>query len=63
MLLKAMFTKADIEGVPIYLETETEKNMKIYSKYGFEILKEGIATGAKFYYWEMLREPREVSQK
>ncbi|MFX1508475.1 MAG: GNAT family N-acetyltransferase [Promethearchaeota archaeon] len=59
-LLKSMFAKADMEGFSIYLETETEKNMKIYSKYGFITLKEGEAPGADFHYWEMLREPRKI---
>ncbi len=57
-LLKPMFAKADIEGIPIYLETETEKNMKMYSKYGFQTLKEGRAPGAEFPFWEMVREPQ-----
>lgn len=57
-LLKPMFAKADIEGFPIYLETETEKNMQIYSKYGFKTLTEGHALGAGFPFWEMVREPQ-----
>ncbi|MFX0122994.1 MAG: GNAT family N-acetyltransferase [Candidatus Hodarchaeota archaeon] len=57
-LLKPMFAKADKEGIPIYLETETEKNVKIYSKYGFQTLKEGLAPDADFHYWEMIREPQ-----
>ncbi|UCE13645.1 MAG: GNAT family N-acetyltransferase [Candidatus Heimdallarchaeota archaeon] len=56
-LLKPMFANADLNGVSIYLETETEKNMQIYSKYGFKILKEGKAPGAEFHFWEMVREP------
>jgi ribosomal protein S18 acetylase RimI-like enzyme len=59
-LLKPMFAKSDIEGVSIYLETETEKNMKIYSKYGFKVLKEGSASGTEFRFWEMVREPKNV---
>ncbi|MHA1969453.1 MAG: GNAT family N-acetyltransferase [Candidatus Hodarchaeales archaeon] len=59
-LLKRMFAKADIEGVLIYLETETEKNMHIYSKYGFKTLKEVRAPGADFHFWEMVREPRKI---
>ncbi|MFX0207718.1 MAG: GNAT family N-acetyltransferase, partial [Candidatus Hodarchaeota archaeon] len=55
-LLKPMLAKADIEGIPIYLETETEKNVNIYLKYGYKTLKEGDARGADFHFWEMLRE-------
>ena len=57
-LLKPMFAEADREGIPIYLETETEKNMNMYSKYGFQTLKEGRAPGAEFPFWEMVREPQ-----
>ena len=59
-LLKPMFAKADIEGILIYLETETEKNMQIYSKYRFQILKEEHAPGTDFPVWEMVREPRKI---
>ena len=59
-LLKPMFAKADIEGILIYLETETEKNMHIYSKYGFQTLNEGRAPSADFHFWEMVREPRKI---
>jgi GNAT superfamily N-acetyltransferase len=57
-LLKPMFAKADKEGILIYLETETETNRQIYSKYGFQTLKEGRAPGADFLFWEMVREPK-----
>lgn len=57
-LLKPMFAKVDIEGFPIYLETETEKNTQIYSKYGFVTLKERRAPNADFNFWEMVREPQ-----
>ncbi|MHA1979163.1 MAG: GNAT family N-acetyltransferase [Candidatus Hodarchaeales archaeon] len=57
-LLKSMFAKADIDGILIYLETETEENMQLYSKYGFQIIKERHAPGADFPLWEMVREPR-----
>jgi ribosomal protein S18 acetylase RimI-like enzyme len=59
-LLKPMFTKADIEGILIYLETETEKNIQIYKKYGFKTLKEGKFPSADFPFWEMVREPRQI---
>ncbi len=59
-LLKAMFARVDIEHIPIYLETVTEANVQIYSKYGFNILKEWDPPGAGFHVWEMLREPKET---
>ncbi len=57
-LLKAAFAKADTERLSVYLETETEKNMQMYLKYGFKILKEAIAPEADFQYWEMVRKPQ-----
>lgn len=59
-LLKPMFTMADIEGILIYLETETEENMQIYTKYGFQTLKEVKFPGADFPFWEMVREPGQI---
>ena len=40
VLLKAMFTRLDQEGIPIYLETHKEKNVAIYQHYGFKILED-----------------------
>ena len=59
-LLKSMFAKADINGILIYLETETADNVQLYSKYGFQILKETRALGVDFPIWEMVREPRKI---
>ena len=59
-LLKPMFAKADIKGILVYLETETKENLDMYSKYGFQTLKEGRAPGADFPIWEMVREPRKI---
>ena len=57
-LLKPMFERADIEGNLVYLETETEENMHMYLNYGFQTLGEGLAPGADFHFWKMVREPR-----
>jgi GNAT superfamily N-acetyltransferase len=59
-LLKPAFTKADIKGILIYLETETKENRDMYTKYGFQTLKEGRAPSADFSIWEMVREPRKI---
>ncbi len=39
-LLKAMFARVEQEHLPIYLETNTEKNISIYQHYGFQILED-----------------------
>jgi ribosomal protein S18 acetylase RimI-like enzyme len=39
-LLQPVFTKADKEGVPCYLETGNPSNIFFYEKYGFKVVKE-----------------------
>ena len=38
-LLRSMFEKIDKQGLPVYLETNTESNVVFYQKHGFEILE------------------------
>ena len=45
-----IFSRVDKERIPIYLETETEENVKIYSKYGFNTLKDWDVPGAGFHF-------------
>ena len=54
-LLRSMFERLDSQNIPIYLETETEKNASMYKKLGFEVVKEGILHNLDFYLWEMIR--------
>jgi len=39
-LLRALIEKAENERKPIYLETETEGNVSLYEKFGFEVIKQ-----------------------
>ena len=57
-LLRTMFQRCDLEGLPIYLETETKRNVEMYKKLGFTILKERNISDYDFPIWEMIREPR-----
>ncbi|TFG13662.1 MAG: N-acetyltransferase [Promethearchaeota archaeon] len=57
VLLKAMFTRVDPEGVPIYVETHKEKNVAIYQHYGFEILEDTMIPDTDIRKWAMLKEP------
>ena len=45
----------EIEGKPIYLETETEENVSLYKKFGFEILKKITLPELNLPMWEMIR--------
>lgn len=38
-LLRAIVEKAEIERKPMYLETQNEKNVSLYEKYGFHVVK------------------------
>jgi ribosomal protein S18 acetylase RimI-like enzyme len=57
-LLRSMFDRCDEEGLPIYLETETEKNVEMYKKLGFQVIKEQNIPDYDFIMWEMIRNPR-----
>ncbi|MFX1296567.1 MAG: GNAT family N-acetyltransferase [Promethearchaeota archaeon] len=56
VLLKAMFERAKQELLPIYLETNTEKNVSIYEHYGFQILEDTIVPDTDIHLYAMLRE-------
>jgi GNAT superfamily N-acetyltransferase len=61
-LLKSMFSKADRENLLIYLETETEQNHQMYSKYGFQTVKTGVVSVGNFLFWEMVRIPKNLHE-
>jgi ribosomal protein S18 acetylase RimI-like enzyme len=56
-LLRALLEESDRTGVPIYLETETEDNVRMYEHLGFEVLREITLPVVELPLWEMLREP------
>ena len=58
LLLRTMIETVKSDGLPIYLETNTEKAMSIYQRYGFEILEYGIIPETDVPLWCMLRKPR-----
>jgi ribosomal protein S18 acetylase RimI-like enzyme len=57
-LIQPVLAQADQEGVPCYLETQTEQNVAFYQKRGFEVATEGLVPGQEIRIWTMLREPR-----
>ena len=59
VLLEALIERSNHDNVPIYLETETEQNIKLYEKYGFVVAKKIILPIIKLPMWEMIREPDE----
>jgi len=58
-LLRTMINEVKSDGLPIYLETNTEKAMSIYQRYGFEILDHEIIPYTDVPLWCMLRTCKE----
>lgn len=56
-LLRALIEESDRTGVPLYLETETEANRRMYEHLGFSLLREIVVPVVDLPMWEMLREP------
>ena len=39
-MMEALIQMTDKQGLPVYLETQTEGNVVFYKKFGFEVIKE-----------------------
>lgn len=55
LLISTMLKTIESDGLPIYVETNTEKSVSIYQKYGFEILEHAIIPETDVPLWCMLR--------
>jgi ribosomal protein S18 acetylase RimI-like enzyme len=55
-LLRALIDKSERAGVPIYLETETESNVRMYEHFGFEVVKKIVLPVINLPMWELTRE-------
>ena len=56
-LLQPVLAKTDWEGLPVYLETDTEDNVRFYERQNFKVVNEGWVPGADFKIWAMARKP------
>jgi len=56
-LIDAAIEKSEREGLYLYLETETEENVKMYEHFGFRLLKKITLPIINLPMWEMVREP------
>ena len=54
-LLRALIAESERTGRPIYLETETESNVAMYEKFGFELIKRVALSVVDLPVWEMAR--------
>jgi ribosomal protein S18 acetylase RimI-like enzyme len=57
LVLQALIEKSEEEKIPIYLETETENNVRWYERFGFSVIKKIILPEIDLPMWEMIREP------
>jgi ribosomal protein S18 acetylase RimI-like enzyme len=56
-LLKALIAESERTQLPVYLETETENNVRWYGKFGFETVKQITLPIIGLPMWEMVRKP------
>ena len=54
-LLEPMLARIDREGLPLYLETQKEKNVALYERFGFKVLEKAKIPGMDATSWVMLR--------
>jgi ribosomal protein S18 acetylase RimI-like enzyme len=57
-LIGAAIEKSEREGLHLYLETETEENVRMYEHFGFRLLKKITLPVVDLPMWEMVREPK-----
>ncbi len=55
-LLKGLINISSDRDLPLYLETETEENVRFYEKFGFKVIKKINLPIVDHPMWEMLRE-------
>jgi len=56
-LLLSLIDKSKRVGMPLYVETETEDNTRMYERIGFNLVKQITLQSLNLPMWEMVREP------
>jgi hypothetical protein len=54
-LLKPILARIEQEHLPCYLSTQREENIRIYQRYGFEVVEDIEIPGTDMRTWGMLR--------
>ncbi len=54
-LLRALIEESERTRTPLYLETETESNVRMYERFGFVVVKENVLPVIHLPMWEMVR--------
>jgi ribosomal protein S18 acetylase RimI-like enzyme len=60
-LLRHMLYRMDAAGLPCYLETLEEKNVRLYEHFGFVVVHESTIPGPNLTNWAMLRRPNQAT--
>lgn len=55
-LLNPMLVRIGRQHLPCYLDTEVEKNVAIYNRYGFKVVDDSMVIGTGVRSWGMLKE-------
>jgi ribosomal protein S18 acetylase RimI-like enzyme len=56
-LLRSGLARADVQGLPCYLETMLERNLDFYRRFGFEVAGEAVVPAGGPRFWGMARSP------
>jgi ribosomal protein S18 acetylase RimI-like enzyme len=54
-LLKTLIEQSEQAGLPLYLETEPESNVRMYEHFGFQVVKQIVLPIIGLPIWEMMR--------
>lgn len=54
-LLKPMLARIDEEGLPCYLETQDEADVRLYERFGFKVIEKSTIPETNLTNWAMLR--------
>jgi ribosomal protein S18 acetylase RimI-like enzyme len=57
-LLRTLIAHCEQARLPLYLETETERNVRWYTSFGFEVIKQINLPVINLPMWEMVRRPQ-----
>jgi len=60
-LIRPMLARIDEQGLPCYLETMDEKNVRLYEHFGFRVIAKFAIPQTELTTWAMLREAQQVS--
>lgn len=55
-LLRSMLFRIDLEHLPCFLETQSQKNVSLYEHFGFHVVEKDAISGTDITHWAMLRE-------